>query len=57
MKSTAREEISRKDIDKYYREDKFIWWFFLNARRLDRWFKLNIQKKPYEFLLPGKVKR
>lgn len=53
----AGEQISRKDIDRYYREDKFIWWFFLNARRLDRWFKLRVQGKPYEFLLPGKVKR
>jgi len=51
------EEISRKEIDKYYKEDKFIWQLFLGLRRLDRWITTKIFRKRYEFILPGKIKR
>ncbi len=51
------EKISRKEIDKYYKEDKFIWQLFLGLRRLDRWFTTKIFNKRYEFILPGKIKR
>ena len=51
------EEISRKEIDKYYKEDKFIWQLFLGLRRLDRWITIKIFRKRYEFILPGKIKR
>jgi len=50
-------QITEKDIDKYYREDKLIWTLFLNFRRLDRWIKTSIFHKRYEFILPGKIKR
>ena len=51
------EEISRKEIDKYYKEDKFIWQLFLGLRRLDRWITTKIFRKRYDFILPGKIKR
>jgi Family of unknown function (DUF6206) len=46
-----------KDIEKYYREDKFIWALFLALRRFDRWIKTKLLRKRYEFVLPGKIKR
>ena len=49
--------ITEKELQSYYREDKFIWWLFLNARRLDRWMTSRLLGKRYEFILPGKVRR
>lgn len=51
------EVITRKSIDSYYREDRFIWQFFLAARRIDRWVKRKLLGRPYEFLLPGSIRR
>ncbi len=45
------------DVEKYYREDKFIWTLFLALRRMDRWLTTTIFRKRYEFILPGKIKR
>ena len=50
-------EISYKEIEKYYKEDKFIWQLYLGARRFDRFVKVKILKKRYEYTLPGKIKR
>ncbi len=51
------EKITKKEIDKYYQNDKFIWQLFLGLRRMDRWMTINIFRKQYEFILPGKIKR
>ncbi len=51
------EMITRKEVDKYYANDKFIWQLFLALRRMDRWLMTNIFNKQYEFILPGKIKR
>ncbi len=45
------------DVEKYYREDKFIWTLFLALRRMDRWLTTKIFRKRYEFILPGKIHR
>jgi len=50
-------QITRKEIDKYYQIDKFIWQLFLALRRLDRWLTNYIFRKQYEFILPGKIER
>ncbi len=50
-------EITRKEIDDYYKEDKFIWQLFLVLRKMDRWVINNILRKRYQFILPGKIKR
>ena len=50
-------EISYKEIEKYYKEDKFIWQLYLGARRFDRFVKVKILNKRYEYTLPGKIKR
>ncbi len=49
--------ITRKEVDKYYANDKFIWQLFLALRRMDRWITTSIFNKQYEFILPGKIKR
>ncbi|WP_224490930.1 DUF6206 family protein [Robertkochia flava] len=49
--------ITEKEIEKYYREDKFIWKLFLALRRTDRYMNTRWLGKRYEFTLPGKIKR
>jgi hypothetical protein len=49
--------LSRKEVQKYYREDKLIWALFLAFRRIDRWLTTRILRSRYEFILPGKIKR
>ena len=48
--------LQRREIDAYYREDAFIWRFYLAARRIDR--KLHRWTgRAYPFLLPGRIRR
>ena len=49
--------IEKQEIDKYYKEDAFIWKLFLSLRRLDRFIKTKIFRKKYDFILPGKINR
>lgn len=49
--------VTRKEIDRYYREDKIIWRLFLAFRKIDRFLTTKIFRKRYEFILPGKIKR
>lgn len=51
------EPLSVEEVEKYYKEDKFIWMLFLVFRRMDRWFKTKLLHQRYEFILPGKIKR
>ncbi|MGB4295211.1 MAG: DUF6206 family protein [Smithellaceae bacterium] len=46
-----------KDVSAYYREDKTIWIVFLALRRFDRWLHKHILRKPYVYILPGKIRR
>ncbi len=46
-----------KDVESYYREDRFIWSLFLGVRRLDRWMITRLLRRRYEFILPGKIER
>jgi len=49
--SLAIEPLQRREIDTYYREDAFIWRFYLAARRLDR--RLHRWRgRIYPYLLP-----
>jgi hypothetical protein len=45
------------EVKSYYREDAFIWRLFLALRRLDRIIKTYILKRPYPYILPGKIRR
>lgn len=49
--------LTPKDVERYYREDKFIWWLFLSSRRIDCWMTTKLLQRRYEFILPGKIKR
>ncbi|MBE2220800.1 MAG: hypothetical protein IAF02_04635 [Anaerolineae bacterium] len=48
--------ITLQEIESYYREDAFIWRFYLSARRFDRWLH-HLLRKPYPYILPGNIKR
>lgn len=50
-------KFDKKEIDKYYKEDKLIWTLFLAFRRFDRFLKSKVLHKRYEYILPGKIKR
>ena len=51
------EPITEQEVTKYYKNDAFIWKFYLAARKIDRLITEKILRKKYEFRLPGKVKR
>jgi len=53
----GHDPLSRKEVEKYYREDKLIWTLFLAFRRMDRWMTTRFFRKRYEFLLPGRIER
>ena len=49
--------VTLADVERYYREDKFIWTIFLAFRKLDRTLTTWFTSQRYEFILPGKIKR
>lgn len=48
--------ITPDEVQRYYREDAFIWRLYLSSRRLDRTLH-RLWGKPYIHILPGKIKR
>ncbi|MBO8183620.1 MAG: hypothetical protein H0Z28_12680 [Archaeoglobus sp.] len=48
--------ITYKEIEKYYKEDAFIWSLYLNLRKLHR-FTAKIFGMRYEYFLPEKIER
>ncbi|MFC1889117.1 DUF6206 family protein [Thermodesulfobacteriota bacterium] len=53
----VRGPISAEEVRRYYREDRVIWSVFLALRRFDRWMQSRILGRPYDFILPGKIRR
>ncbi|MBO8180210.1 MAG: hypothetical protein H0Z19_06985 [Archaeoglobus sp.] len=51
------EPMTYKEIEKYYREDAFIWSLYLNLRKIHRFIVTKILFGRYEFILPGRIKR
>ncbi|MBW1788421.1 MAG: hypothetical protein JRK53_17665 [Deltaproteobacteria bacterium] len=49
--------VTEDEIRNYYRTDRLIWTLFLAFRRVDRWLTMQVFRKRYEFILPGKIKR
>lgn len=49
--------LTRQAVDAYYREDRQIWTLFSALRKLDRFLRIKVFRKRYEFILPGKVRR
>ena len=54
---TDQKPLTVDEVDKYYREDKLIWSFYLSFRRIDRWLTTQIFRRRYEYILLGKIKR
>lgn len=49
--------IRGEEVQRYYAKDARMWEFLQRLRRADRWWHLHVRRRPYPFLLPGKVDR
>jgi hypothetical protein len=49
--------ITLNEVHSYYREDAFIWSLYLWMRRFDRFLHTKILRRPYPYILPGKITR
>lgn len=49
--------ITKEEVHSYYREDALIWSLYLSLRKLDRFLHANILRKPYVYILPGRINR
>lgn len=49
--------LTEKEISSYYKEDAMIWRVYLAFRKMDRFLHLRVYRKPYVYILPGKIKR
>jgi hypothetical protein len=56
-KGMSERLITRKEIDKYYSGDAFIWRFFQFSRQVDRFIIEKILRKKYHYRLPEKIER
>lgn len=48
--------LTEREIKAYYREDAWIWRFYLGARKIDRGLH-RILGRPYPYILPSEIKR
>jgi Family of unknown function (DUF6206) len=51
------EPLSEDDVRRYYRSDARLWGALLRIRKLDRAWRRTVRRRPYPFLLPGRVER
>jgi hypothetical protein len=49
--------LSEEEVRRYYRSDKRLWAALLVTRRLDRAWRRRVRRRPYPFLLPGRIER
>jgi hypothetical protein len=49
--------ITEQEVRSYYREDAFIWRFYLAARKVDRFLRTRLLGQEYPYILPGKIQR
>jgi len=49
--------LTGSEVEKYYKNDAFIWSLFLALRRMDRYIKTRMLGRRYNFILPGKITR
>jgi len=45
------------EVRRYYRSDARLWEVMLRLRRADRWWQRHVRRRPYPFLLPGRIER
>jgi len=51
------EPLTIDEVDRYYAKDARLWEFLQRLRRVDRWWHLRVRRRPYPFLLPGRIDR
>ena len=51
------EPIGAEDVRRHYRSDARLWAALLTLRRLDRLWRQRVRRRPYPFLLPGRIER
>lgn len=49
--------ITPSEADRYYRDDARMWELLQRLRRADRWWQRTVRRRPYPFLLPGRIER
>ncbi len=49
--------ITVAEVRRYYARDARLWALLLALRRADRFWQLRVRRRPYPFLLPGKIER
>lgn len=49
--------LSAKEIRAYYEDDASTWALLQRLRRADRWWQRKVRRRPYPFLLPGRIER
>jgi hypothetical protein len=50
-------QLTRDDVDRYYRKDAKLLELFLKVRRLDRFVRTRLLRQRYNFILPGPIRR
>jgi hypothetical protein len=49
--------IMTEEAERYYHGDARMWELLQRLRRADRWWQRTVRRRPYPFLLPGRIKR
>ena len=49
--------ITAEEAERYYRDDARMWELLQRLRRADRWWQRTVRRRPYPFLLPGRIER
>ncbi len=49
--------MTEDEVRRYYRSDARLWGALLALRRLDRGWQRRVRRRPYPFMLPGRIER
>jgi hypothetical protein len=55
--SLLEQPIEPDEPRRYYRSDARLWRVMQAIRRGDRWWQHHVRRRPYDFLLPGRIRR
>ena len=57
MNRRIPQPLNGDEVRRYYRSDKRLWAALLAIRRVDRAWRRRVRRRPYPFLLPGRIER
>ncbi len=57
MNTKIADPIGEEEVRRYYRSDARLWELLLRLRRVDRAWRRRVRRRPYPFLLPGRIER